>query len=244
MSIPDGLLSRADLARAVDISDEVIAFWARSGLIQSQKRSERVHRRFDERELRIALLLRVARDHGLNSQALAAIVESIRRGFEVYDAKLQAVYLDEILYSLRQPEYDEAILALNFFKGASILVVFQDEEGNWQTMNSIADVDQLPAPFAFVFDLSRILSSAAVSEAIARMARARASAPKQTSVHGESDDYVVRRVLEDLAEGLFPNRSQAIDHYLVAVEGDSDDAKRRRLFRKVRIALREEKGCR
>ena len=59
----------------------------------------------------------------------------------------------------------------------------------------------------------------------------RKGAPRGGGVHQSRDEAIASMILKQVANGVFPNKGQAITAFLDRVPGNSDGAKRKRLYR-------------
>ena len=78
------LYSRAELAAIAQCPDDALTFWLRHGLLRSEARGARKHRRFASTEVKLAALLREARAIGLNIGAMTALVAGIREALALH----------------------------------------------------------------------------------------------------------------------------------------------------------------
>lgn len=131
------LFARADVAALPGIDNDVLQFWLREGLLQPEPFERRKHRRFKERELRIALLLGEARSMGLNVAALRAIGEACRDAL-VFREELRASLggdpsaeqETEAVEGVEQ--YDKLMLAWDIGFGNGSVGVSPNGDGTWE----------------------------------------------------------------------------------------------------------------
>tara|TARA_B100001057_G_scaffold486407_1_gene567542 strand:+ start:120 stop:797 length:678 start_codon:yes stop_codon:yes gene_type:complete len=79
------LLSRAQLTNIVAVEEDAVAFWIQKGLLESVEKGERKHKRFDDREVRIAIVLRELRGCGMNVAAMGEVVAALRSALQLVD---------------------------------------------------------------------------------------------------------------------------------------------------------------
>lgn len=80
------LYSRQQLCALAAIPDDAFAFWIRRGLLKHRNDGEaRKHRRFDEREVKIASFLKLVREAGLNIDVMTPLVQQVRSGLDLFD---------------------------------------------------------------------------------------------------------------------------------------------------------------
>lgn len=72
------LYRRAELVELSGAPDDVVGFWLRNDLLQSYVSGDRKHRRFQENELKFAMLLGEMRAYGMNVRAMSMIVGRLR----------------------------------------------------------------------------------------------------------------------------------------------------------------------
>ena len=87
----------SDLCRISGAASDAAVFWIREGLLQSADVEARKHRRFSRREVKIAALLREARDFGMNVAVMRDMIAQLRRALAIYDGLDIMPYLPDML---------------------------------------------------------------------------------------------------------------------------------------------------
>lgn len=90
------LFSRRELCAISKAPDDAVQFWLRQDLLRSVERGDRKHRRFNDREVKLAALFAEARLIGLNIAAMRAIAAKLREVLAIYDLLPPTPHLAEV----------------------------------------------------------------------------------------------------------------------------------------------------
>src|SRR4028118_1933555 len=85
---PSLLYSRQDIAERAGITDDVLSFWIKRGLLvpEPQEGSGKgVHHRFHFSQINVAIILKVLRDHfGANIGTLKSLADTLQSAIRVF----------------------------------------------------------------------------------------------------------------------------------------------------------------